>query len=137
MLSVFIAMLLHRGYVLGKILYIVGFLRYRITATYIYTINLYSTCIPLRTALAIIAYRVFIAFIVCLHAPTQDEAEAEAGAEAEVGDEVEVYHLILDRELLDRRGPMPEVLGLFPFSQRRQHRITPSGGFGLLRLGLL
>ena len=82
-----------------------------------YTENLYSTRIPLRTALAIVAYRLFIAFIVCLHAPTQDESEAEA--EAEVGDEVEDCHLILDRELLGIRGPMPEVLGLFLFSQRR------------------
>ena len=87
--------------------------------------------IPLRTDLVIVAYRLFISFIVCLHAPTQDEAEAE------VGDEVEDCHLILDRQLLDRQGPMLEVLGLFLFSQRRQHRIAPSGGFGLLRLGLL
>ena len=74
-------------------------------------------------------------FIVYLHALIQGKGEAKGEAEAEV--EVGDCPLTLDRELLGRRGPMSKVLGLFLFSQMRQHRIIPSGGFGLLRLGLL
>ena len=77
--------------------------------------------------------------IVCRRGPIQaegegeDEAEAEARVEAEVGDEEGVYPLILDGELHERHGLGPGALGLFQFSQRRQHRIAPSGGSGLMR----